>query len=171
MRGLDIRVSLAQARILSLLDGAAGAVQARAAGLAAQAQGRMDAEAGIAAVPLLFADEAFLVDHWHYGHGRYLCLDTDAWRAWCAAWACEANTCCGLSYDLSMRRFSAAVDEALTGMSSALQAQAIDIAREYGYEPQSVREEARHWHEDSGYCAHGIEFGYCPAGCGTGPAD
>lgn len=171
MRGLDIRVSLAQARILSLLDGAAGAVQARAAGLAAQALGRMDAAAGIAAVPLLFADEAFLVEQWHHGHDRYLCLDTGAWRARCAASARDANTCCGLSYDLFMRRFSAAVDEALTGMSSALHAQAIDIAREYGYEPQSVREEARHWHEDSGYCAHGIELGYCPAGCGSGPDD
>lgn len=171
MRGLDIRVSLAQARILSLLDGAAGAVQARSVGQQAQAQGRNDAEAGIEAVPLLFADEAFLVEHWQHGRQRYLCFDPDAWRARCAAWAREANTCCGLSYDLFTRRFSAAVDDALAGMSSGQHGPATEIAREYGYEPWSVREEALRWHEDFGYCAHGIELGYCPAGCGSGPDD
>lgn len=171
MRGLDIRVSFAQARILSLIDGVAGAVQARSVGQQAQAQGRKDAEAGIADAPLMFADEAFLVVHWQHGRERYLCFDPDAWRARCAAWASEANTCCGLSYDLFTRRFSAAVDDALARMPSGQHGPATKIAREYGYEPRSVREDARWRHEDSGYCAHGIELGYCPAGCGSGPDD
>lgn len=171
MRGLDIRVLFAQARIQSLLDGVAGAEQMRAVGLAAQALGRCNAAAGIAAVPLLFADEAFLVDHWRQGQQRYLHLDPDAWRARCAAWAREANTCCGLSYDLFMLRFSIAVDGALVGMSSALHQAATAIAREYGYETRAMREETRRLERDDGCCAHGIELGFCPAGCGSGPDD
>lgn len=171
MRGLDIRVRFAQARILSLLDEAAGADHMRAVGQAAQTQGRVDAAAGLAAVPLLFVDEPFLVEHWHEGRQRYSFLYPDEWRARCAAWSREANTCCGLSYDLFERRFSAAVDEALAAMPSVQHATAISIAREYGYETRAARAAARWSHEDSGYCSHGIERGYCPAGCGSGPDD
>ncbi|MBX9834353.1 MAG: hypothetical protein K2X78_15070 [Burkholderiaceae bacterium] len=68
MRGLDIRVMLAQARITAFVD------SAQAEGMyynvvdEAFTQGMQDARSGMAQLPLLFKDEQMLESSWRRGY-------------------------------------------------------------------------------------------------------
>jgi hypothetical protein len=39
--------------------------------------------------------------------------------------------------------------------------------QEWDYATPAERQETQEWNAEHGYCSHGIEFGYCPAGCGS----
>jgi hypothetical protein len=190
MRGLDIRVALATARLTQLTDLHRGRSLLGAVALQAAEQGKQDAVQGIATVPTMFRDEPFLVRHWTGGasyrqafpytllkHGvsRFkngrMGFDGRAWRAQCEKLAADAGRSCGLSHDLYVQRFSVAVEEALHQLQWDAQAQAIEIAGEFDYATPQEREEAARWNAENGYCSHGITLGCCPAGCGSGPGD
>ena len=79
--------------------------------------------------------------------------------------AAEANRCCGLSYDLFVDRFSAAVDAAYPPGTPDRTA-ALELARPMGYESPEERAAAHEEMLNDGYCSHGIERNCCPAGCG-----
>jgi hypothetical protein len=79
--------------------------------------------------------------------------------------AAEANRGCGLSYELFVDRFSAAVDVAYP-QSSPNRAAALELATPMGYETPEERAAAHEERAEDGYCRHGIERNCCPAGCG-----
>lgn len=79
--------------------------------------------------------------------------------------AAKANQCCGLSYDLFVDKFSAAVDDAFPP-GEPLREQALVLARERGYESPEERAQTQDELADMGYCSHGIDPNCCPAGCG-----
>lgn len=95
-------------------------------------------------------------------------LDEQAWRAVCKAAAAEANRGCGLSYDYYVERFSSAIDAQSLQLPECQRAQALHIAKqEWDYATPAERQETQDWNAENGYCTHGIELGYCPAGCGS----
>lgn len=79
--------------------------------------------------------------------------------------AAEANRGCGLSYDLFVDMFSAAVDAAFPP-GEPLHEQARVLARERGYATPEERAQTQDELAEMGYCSHGIERDCCPAGCG-----
>lgn len=78
--------------------------------------------------------------------------------------AAEANRC-GLSYDLFVDKFSAAVDDAFTP-GEPMREQALVLARARGYESPEERARTQDELADMGYCSHGLDPNCCPAGCG-----
>ncbi|WP_456154957.1 hypothetical protein [Xanthomonas vasicola] len=50
-------------------------------------------------------------------------------------------------------------------MPESQRAQALQIAQKWDYATPAARQEAQDWNAENGYCSHGIELGYCPAGC------
>lgn len=92
-------------------------------------------------------------------------LDEPAWRALCEKAAAQANKGCGLSYDYYVERFSSEIDAQVRQLPESQHATAIQMAQEWGYGTSAERQETRTWNAANGYCSHGIELGYCPAGC------
>ena len=92
-------------------------------------------------------------------------LDEPAWRALCETAAAQATKGCGLSHDYYVERFSSAIDAQLGRLPEEQRAQALKIAQEWDYATPAERQETQDWNAEHGYCSHGIEFGYCPAGC------
>lgn len=96
---------------------------------------------------------------------RYV-LDESAWRAACKTAAAHAQKGCGLSYDYYVELFSSAIDELVGRLPKDQRAQALQIAeQEWDYATPAERQETQDWNAEHGYCMHGIELGYCPAGC------
>ncbi|HBO3409673.1 hypothetical protein [Pseudomonas aeruginosa] len=95
-------------------------------------------------------------------------LDEQSWLAICKTAATQARNGCGLSYDYYVDRFSAAIDTHIDQLPECQRAQALQKAEEeWGYATPAKRQETQNWNAEHGYCAHGIELGYCPAGCGS----
>lgn len=95
-------------------------------------------------------------------------LDESAWRTLCETAAAQASRGCGLSYDCYVERFSSAIDEQVHRLPEDQREQALQIAKQdWDYATPAERQEARDWNAQNGYCAHGIELGCCPAGCGS----
>ncbi|OWB27310.1 hypothetical protein ACQR5S_20175 [Xanthomonas oryzae pv. oryzicola] len=92
-------------------------------------------------------------------------FDESAWRTVCDEVATRANQGCGLSHDSYVERFSSAIDALAVRLPEDQRAQALTIAREWDYATPVERQESRIWNAENGYCSHGIELGYCPAGC------
>ncbi|WYX24929.1 hypothetical protein WJ969_02660 [Achromobacter xylosoxidans] len=92
-------------------------------------------------------------------------LDESAWRALCKTAAAQATKGCGLSHGYYVERFSSAIDAQVGRLSEDQRAQALQIAQEWDYATPAERQEAQDWNAENGYCSHGIELGYCPAGC------
>ncbi len=92
-------------------------------------------------------------------------LDEPAWRAVCEAAATEAQNGCGLSHDYYVERFSSAIDGQVAQLPEFQHAQALQIAQEWDYTTPAKRQDTQVWNAKHGYCTHGIELGYCPAGC------
>ncbi len=67
--------------------------------------------------------------------------------------------------DYYVERFSSAIDAQLGRLPEEQRAQALKIAQEWDYATPAERQETQDWNAEHGYCSHGIEFGYCPAGC------
>ncbi|MEX3983842.1 hypothetical protein AB4Y45_33190 [Paraburkholderia sp. EG287A] len=78
--------------------------------------------------------------------------------------AAEAHRGCGLSWDLFVDRFSAAVD-GVYPPSAPVRAIAL-AAKPMGYAAPEERAAAHAQMREQGYCSHGIERDCCPAGCG-----
>ena len=71
----------------------------------------------------------------------------------------------GQSYDLFEKMFSARMEPLIQTFPEDQRADAIEIAREFGYEtPEKIDENCRH-RKDSGYCFHGFPENCCPLGC------
>lgn len=79
--------------------------------------------------------------------------------------AAEANRRCGLSYDLFVEKFSAAVDGQFPP-GSPLRSTALALARPQGYASEDERAQSQADLHAMGYCSHGIDRDCCPAGCG-----
>ncbi|MCW3660298.1 hypothetical protein ACVSNE_00235 [Pseudomonas aeruginosa] len=94
-------------------------------------------------------------------------LDEPAWRAICDTTAEQAAKGCGLSYDYYVERFSSSIGAQARQLPEDQRTQALQIAREWGYETPAERQETQDWNAAHGYCSHGIELGCCPAGCGS----
>lgn len=69
----------------------------------------------------------------------------------------------GLSHDLYVRRFSAAVDGIVARLSTDERRRALWLARQWDY--ATPAEQAAAEDLDDGSCSHGIQLGCCPAGC------
>ena len=93
-------------------------------------------------------------------------LDESAWRAVCKTAAEHAQRGCGLSWDHWVTLFRSEIDAQASRLPESQRAQALEIAaHEWDYATPAERQEAQDWNAEHGYCSHGIEFGYCPAGC------
>ncbi|HHF0928350.1 TPA: hypothetical protein ACPJH2_000936 [Pseudomonas aeruginosa] len=94
-------------------------------------------------------------------------FDEPAWRAVCDTAADQACHGCGLSHDYYVARFSSTIDTQLHQLPEDQRALAMQIAQEWDYATPAERQETQDWNAANGYCSHGIELGYCPAGCGS----
>lgn len=95
-------------------------------------------------------------------------LDESAWLAVCEQIAADAQRRCGLSYSYYVELFSLGIDEQLNRLPESQRAQALHIAtQEWDYATPADRQETQDWNAENGFCAHGIELGCCPAGCGS----
>ncbi|CAD7714484.1 MULTISPECIES: hypothetical protein [Gammaproteobacteria] len=95
-------------------------------------------------------------------------LDENMWRAVCETVAAQANNGCGLSYEYYVDRFSSTIDSLVVRLPETQRAHALQIAtQEWSYATPAERQEAQNWNAENGCCTHGIELGYCPAGCGS----
>lgn len=92
-------------------------------------------------------------------------LDEPAWRAVCETAAAYASKRCALSHDYYVGLFSAAIDGELVRLPETQRSRALQIAREWDYETPAERQESQIWNAEHGFCCHGIQLGYCPAGC------
>ncbi|MGB3288566.1 MAG: hypothetical protein WBA83_04775 [Burkholderiaceae bacterium] len=92
-------------------------------------------------------------------------LDESAWRAVCETAATQAQNGCGLSHDVYVERFSSAIEDQVGQLPEFQHARALHIAKEWDYVTPAQRQETQDWNAKHGYCTHGIELGYCPAGC------
>jgi hypothetical protein len=93
-------------------------------------------------------------------------LDEPAWRALCKAAADHAQRGCGQSYDHYVALFSSEIDAQASRLPQDQRAQALEIAtQEWSYATPAERQETLDWNAANGYCSHGIQLGYCPAGC------
>lgn len=94
-------------------------------------------------------------------------LDESAWRAVCKAVATDAMNGCGLSHDYYIERFSCAIEGRVNQLPESQRAQALQIVQEWDYATPAQRQVTQNWNAKHGYCSHGIELDYCPAGCDT----
>lgn len=92
--------------------------------------------------------------------------DADVFRTRCQVLAKNAMKGTGLSHDLFVEMFSGGVERLLDAMPDEWRARAQDIAREFDYATRAELEKM--WDEQAamGYCSHGLDPYYCPAGCG-----
>lgn len=94
-------------------------------------------------------------------------LDKPAWRTICKAIATDAMKGCGLSHDYYVERLSSAIDTHVLQLPESHRVRALQIAQEWDCATPAQRQETQDWNAEHGYCTHGIELGYCPAGCDT----
>ncbi len=103
--------------------------------------GWTDAVYGRHTLPKMFVGEADLTRYWECGQREFASsLDKHAWRQRCDQMSARAFKQCNLSFDDFAVHFSAAVDLALEKVAAADQAEALGIARQFGY--ASVKERA-----------------------------
>ena len=98
-------------------------------------------------------------------------FDESAWRAMCEVSANAAGKRNSTSHDLYVGSFSSDIDAQVLYFSQEHRAHALQIARAWDYASAQERAVSQQWNADNGFCCHGIELGYCPAGCGSGPDD
>ena len=93
-------------------------------------------------------------------------FDESAWRAICEKVTKETDKMNWGGETVYINHFSASIDEALTKLPEAQHEVALKIAREYNYATPSEIADDMNRNREHGYCIHGIENFYCPAGCG-----
>lgn len=94
-----------------------------------------------------------------------------AWRQECQRMFDASYPGCGLSLEVFVARLSAAIDERLAQIPVADRDNAIAIAEQFGYQTMAERNEDAASNAEHGDCCHGIAWGCCPAGCGSGYDD
>ena len=94
-------------------------------------------------------------------------FDENAWLKICDELSQKATRGCGLSYEVFVEKFSAAIEDRLSVLSEDHKKSEIEIARGYGYATPEEIEKTREQYDDMGLCTHGIDLGCCPAGCGS----
>jgi len=96
-----------------------------------------------------------------------MAFDEMAWCEKCEQLAKQMQAGCGLVYELYQRRLSAGIDALLARLPEEQRREAIRLSRaKFGYmSPEEVAEDIRRDME-AGYCCHGLDPYYCPAGCG-----
>jgi len=62
--------------------------------------------------------------------------------------------------------FSSKIDSLIELLPENNRYLAISIALSFGYTSEADREEMHKWNDENGYCTHGLDYSYCPAGCG-----
>jgi hypothetical protein len=170
MRGIDSKAMLAQARFTTDGDAQVAKRIMATAEFMAYREGVEDAIAGVRCLPVKLADEPKLAERWCAGQNYYLRkFSEEQWRNQCEMFAADAICGCGQSYDLYVDRFSNRVDRGLHLLHAQDQTEAIEIAREFGYETAAERLNSSH--DDHGYCHHGIQFNHCPFGCEASTTD
>jgi hypothetical protein len=95
-------------------------------------------------------------------------LDEPAWQAVCKTAAEHAQHGCGLCWDHWVTLFSSEIDAQASRLPEDQRAHALEIAAQHWeYATPAERQATQEWNAAHGYCSHGIELGYCPAGCGS----
>ncbi len=94
-------------------------------------------------------------------------FDENAWLAVCEELSQEASRGCGLSYEFFVQKFSAAIEGRLLEFPENHRQHAIEIAGQYGYATSEELEATQELFAETGACPHGIDWGCCPAGCGS----
>ena len=94
-------------------------------------------------------------------------FNPDQCRAHIATLADEAKGGCGLIYELYQRRLNGCIAAYVGTLPAEHQQPAIELARqEFDYlAAHEIASQIERDHDD-GYCSHGIDARYCPAGCG-----
>ena len=93
-------------------------------------------------------------------------LDDSAWQAVCKTAAEHAQRGCGLAWEHWVTLFSSEIDAQVSRLPESQRVHALEIAaQEWDYATPAERQETQEWLAENGCCSHGIEFGYCPAGC------
>jgi len=93
-------------------------------------------------------------------------FDETAWRLICQQAARNALEGSGQSETMWLNQLHSALAFRLQQLDAADQGAALAIAKQCGYaDPKALAEDAR-WNAAHGYCIHGIEPRWCPAGCG-----
>jgi len=98
-------------------------------------------------------------------------FDPNEWRATCESLSNDAAKNCAQSHFLYVCNLSSAVDAKLSDLASTDHPAAIEIARRFDYATRQQIQAEQAFNDEQGYCAHGIELGCCPAGCGSSPDD
>ncbi len=92
-------------------------------------------------------------------------LDEPAWRALCETAADKPPEGCGLSHDIYVERFQFGDRRATRSIAGRTARSGAEDRTGMDYATPAERQETQDWNAEHGYCSHGIEFGYCPAGC------
>lgn len=87
----------------------------------------------------------------------------------------KSRAFCGLfgvtQFPFGGTRFGGTINHELERLPSPQHAEAIEITNTDGHEAVNACEAVPKWNDDHGCSSHGIDLGYCPAGCGSGPDD
>ena len=98
-------------------------------------------------------------------------FDEMAWRAVCMQCAGDATSGTGLSETLFLRNLHGLIHMHLALLAPGHRAHALAIAREFGYADIDELQADAQWNAENGFCAHGIEWNHCPAGCELDESD
>ena len=78
----------------------------------------------------------------------------------------ESNKRCGLSWDYFVQLFSTSVDSHFANDIPEVRTAAVSMATALGYQtPEQIKALLQEMESD-GYCTHGLDPKWCPAGCG-----
>ena len=175
IRGLNERITYAQAELyrrialnppMSFQDTVTNPALRRAAASRSAKKLGYDECTQEVLPPIMFRDVPELLEAWHAGYAHR--IDTlEGWRAHCEElWQAANQSCRGGGYEWFQETFSCAVNFSLAKrVPYALHDQALRAIADLDYVSPEQRK-ARAEREDDGFCCHGIERYYCPAGCG-----
>lgn len=93
-------------------------------------------------------------------------FDEMAWRLICQQAARNALEGSGQSETMWLRKLHFALESQLQQFDAVDQRPALAIAKQYGYVTDRELEDDAKSNATHGFCAHGIEPKWCPAGCG-----
>lgn len=98
---------------------------------------------------------------------KVVTFNEEEWRKTCERLSSSAMKGCGCSFEFYVESFSEVIDTEAAVYSEEDRVKAIEIANEWEYITPEQRAEQQKWNKENGCCIHGIELGYCPAGCGS----
>lgn len=94
-----------------------------------------------------------------------LVFDEVEWRAQCKQSVDNALIGSGQSETLFAQKLHHEINMQLLSLPFEHRANALQVACEFGYLNSKELNTDAQWNADHGYCSHGIELGFCPAGC------